>query len=159
MAGDQARLASLALSEREFRDHIWPDLPAARPERNLPFSYVWGDLQQKSDAGRRAVVAQYRGRAMALVDVRFGEVATYGRYAVHRDAVFAVRNGEGITEEVRVCGSMVQAGRTVEGLQLHRRRLTARDICNENATKPWHTPRAPARNRPGVRSCPWPPSA
>src|SRR5687768_11319639 len=47
--GDRARLDALALSEQEFRDHVWPGLPAARPERNLPFSYVWGDLRQKSN--------------------------------------------------------------------------------------------------------------
>src|SRR5687767_8103866 len=46
---DANRLRALALSEREFRDHVWPELPASRPERNLPFSYVWGDLRQKSE--------------------------------------------------------------------------------------------------------------
>ena len=62
---DRARLDALALSEQEFRDHVWPDLPAARPERNLPFSYVWGDLHQKSnislarDAARIMAASSY----------------------------------------------------------------------------------------------------
>ncbi len=33
---DATMLRDLALSEQEFRDHVWPDLPAAQPERNLP---------------------------------------------------------------------------------------------------------------------------
>lgn len=111
-AGDEAALASLALSEQEFRDHIWPALPAARPERNLPFSYVWGDLRQKSDAGLRASIERYRGQNLALVDVRFGEATVYDGSTVHRDTVFEVRTAEGATEDVRLCGSMVeQAGR------------------------------------------------
>src|SRR5687767_9252327 len=41
---DAAALSSLVLSEQEFRAHVWPVLPASRPERNLPFDYVWKDL-------------------------------------------------------------------------------------------------------------------
>ena len=57
---DRAALKALALNETEFRDHVWPELPAARPERNLPFSYVWGELRQKS---LQALAAGYPARA------------------------------------------------------------------------------------------------
>jgi hypothetical protein len=111
-AGDRAALASLALSEQEFRDHIWPALPAARPERNLPFSYVWGDLHQKSEASLRSSLERHRGHTWSLVDVRLGEATVYDGYTVHRDAVFVVRAADGTTEDLRLCGSMVeQAGR------------------------------------------------
>jgi hypothetical protein len=111
-AGNSPALASLALSEQEFREHIWPDLPAARPERNLPFSYVWGDLHQKSGASLAATLARYRGQRLTLVDVRFGDATAYDGYTVHRDSVFVVRTPDGTTDEVRLCGSMVeQSGR------------------------------------------------
>jgi hypothetical protein len=36
----------------------------------------------------------------------------YDGYTVHRDAVFVVRAADGTTEDLRLCGSMVeQAGR------------------------------------------------
>jgi hypothetical protein len=107
-AGDRATLASLALSEQEFRDHIWPALPAARPERNLPFSYVWGDLHQKSETSLRAAIDRWRGQALTLVDVRLGEASVYDGYTVHRGVVFVVRTPDGTTEDLRVCGSMVE---------------------------------------------------
>jgi hypothetical protein len=111
-AGNSAALASLALSEQEFREHIWPELPSARPERNLPFSYVWGDLHQKSGASLAATLARYRGQRLTLVDVRFGDATTYDGYTVHRDSVFVVRTPDGTTDDVRLCGSMVeQSGR------------------------------------------------
>lgn len=109
-AGDRAALEALALSEQEFRDHVWPDLPAARPERRLPFSYVWGDLKQKSDAGLRASLERLRGRRMTLVDIRFGGESVYGRSRVQRDSVLVVRFGDGETEELDVCGSLLEQG-------------------------------------------------
>lgn len=107
-AGNSAALASLALSEQEFRDHIWPELPSARPERNLPFSYVWGDLHQKSGTSLAATLARYRGQRLSLVEVRHGDVTRYQSYSVHRDSVFVVRTADGATEDVRLCGSMVE---------------------------------------------------
>lgn len=107
-AGDKPALEALTLSEQEFRDHVWPDLPAARPERRLPFAYVWGDLKQKSDAGLGASLARLRGRRLTLVDIRFGGETPYGRSRVHRDAVLVVRSGDGGTEELEVCGSLIE---------------------------------------------------
>lgn len=109
-AGNRAALVSLALSEQEFREHIWPQLPAARPERNLPFSYVWGDLHQKSGASMATTLAKYRGQRLSLVEVRHGDVTRYQSYTVHRDSVFVVRTAAGATEDVRLCGSMVEQG-------------------------------------------------
>ncbi len=108
--GNSGALAALALSEQEFREHVWPELPAARPERNLPFSYVWGDLHQKSDASLAATVAKYRGQPLSFVDVRLGEVTRYQSYAVHRDTVVVVQKADGTTEDIRVCGSLLEQG-------------------------------------------------
>jgi hypothetical protein len=109
-AGNGATLEALALSEQEFRDHVWPDLPASRPERNLPFSYVWGDLKQKSDAGLRASLGRLRGHGLTFVDVRFGGETAYGRSRVHRDSVIVVRRADGGTEDLEVCGSLIEHG-------------------------------------------------
>ena len=70
-AGDRARLEAIALNEQEFKDHVWPDLPAARPERNLPFSYVWGDLRQKSQMALSVTLKQHTGQRYELRAVRF----------------------------------------------------------------------------------------
>ncbi|MEZ5416796.1 MAG: hypothetical protein R2708_05580 [Vicinamibacterales bacterium] len=107
-AGDRETLVGLALSESEFRDYVWPDLPAARPERNLPFSYVWGDLHQKSEASLAVTLDAMRGRRQELVEVRFGEVTPYATYTVHRQARFTVRGADGTTEDVAVCGSFLE---------------------------------------------------
>src|SRR5688572_13924194 len=106
---DRARLDALALTEQEFRDHAWPELPAARPERNLPFSYVWGDLHQKSDASLERTLARHGGRRYALVSLRgAGETTKYASYTVSRDTVLRVRDETGGELEVRLFGSTIQ---------------------------------------------------
>jgi hypothetical protein len=106
--GDRAALERLAVSEREFRDYIWPELPAARPERNLPFSYVWGDLHQKSDINLGETLRRYGRQSLTLVAVTFGGVTDYAGHRVHREAAFTVRDSAGQVSDVRVCGSMLE---------------------------------------------------
>lgn len=109
---DEATLRALALDESEFKVHVWPSLPSARPERNLPFSYVWGDLKQKSDAGLAVTLARHGGRRYALVDVQFERTPTeYAGYLVHGGTTFVVQNASGTKETVRVCGSLLEKDR------------------------------------------------
>jgi hypothetical protein len=106
---DRAALDRAAITEPEFRDHVWPSLPAARPERNLPMSYVWGELHQKSAASLSQILASHGGRRYELVDIQFGGEATpYAEYVVHRGAVLSVRAAGGQPEEIRVCGSLIE---------------------------------------------------
>jgi hypothetical protein len=105
---DRARLAALAVGEREFREHVWPRLPASRPERNLPFSFVWGDLRQKSDTTLTGTIQRYRGRLFELLKVSFSGVTDYVDYQVHRDATFRVRDSTGNESDLRVCGSFLE---------------------------------------------------
>jgi hypothetical protein len=106
---DAARLRALALTEQEFRDHVWPDLPAARPERNLPFSYVWGDLRTKSEVGLGQTLAEHGGKRYTLVSTRFaGETTRYASYNVHRETVLQVRDEQGAISELRVFGSSLE---------------------------------------------------
>lgn len=107
-SGDRARLEALALSEQEFRDHVWPDLPAARPERNLPFFYVWGDLHQKSETALSQTLREHGTRRYELRRVTFDGVTEYARYRVHRGATLHVSGTSGSEIPLRVCGSMIE---------------------------------------------------
>ena len=106
---DTAGLRGLALSEEEFREHVWPELPAARPERNLPFSYVWGDLRQKSDESLGRMLASHGGRKYVLISVRnTGETTRYPSYTVSRETALMVRDETGAQMELRLFGSIIQ---------------------------------------------------
>lgn len=107
-AGDRARLDALALNETEFRDHVWPELPAAEPGRNLPFSYVWGDLRMKSQYSLAAVLNEHKGRRYTLEKVTFDGQTDYRTYHVHRKATVHARDASGAEVSLRVCGSMIE---------------------------------------------------
>ena len=97
----------MALGEREFRQTIWPYLPAARPERNLPLSYVWGDLHQKSASALTDTLARHGGRPYRLLAVEFKAATDYGPYRVHRETTLRVDDGSAASD-VRLCGSLVE---------------------------------------------------
>ncbi len=106
---DEAALRQLALNESEFGDHVWPELPAARPERNLPRSYVWQDLHQKSDVGLARILAEHGGRRYDLVAIRFrGATTPYQTFVVHRDSIATVVDGAGARHDVPLFGSVIE---------------------------------------------------
>jgi hypothetical protein len=98
----------MTMTEAEFRQWVWPHLPAARPNRNLPFSYVWGDLHQKSEASLGQLFARYGGRDMAAETVRFATVSPYGQATVHREATVTVSSQSGSGEPLRLSGSFLE---------------------------------------------------
>jgi hypothetical protein len=109
---DATRLRLLAISEREFQTYVWPGLPAARPERNLPWSYVWLDLRQKSDAMLKRTLTEYGGHRYELEAVSFlGESTNHGDYRVHRTALLVVRDASGAPHELKLLGSMIETDR------------------------------------------------
>ena len=106
---DGDRLASLALSELEFRTVVWPELPSSRPERGLPFDYVWGDLHQKSTNALRRLVARHGGERYDLAGVAFaGETTPYDTYRVHRETVLDVRDEAGEEVTLSLFGSILE---------------------------------------------------
>ena len=104
------RLRALALNEDEFEHRVWRGLPAARPERNLPWSYVWMDLRQKSDATLDRTLRRYAGQQFTVASIRFeGGATDHGDFRVHRETVLEVRDSAGSSLDLRVLGSMIEA--------------------------------------------------
>ena len=112
-AGDREGLLAIALSEAEFREVVYPELPASRPERNTSADYVWRGLRQKSRNSLAFTLDRYTGAPLELVAVEFlGETTDYGSYRVHRKTALTVKRPDGSQAVVRLFGSMIErAGR------------------------------------------------
>jgi len=110
---DVARLGALALSEAEFRDHVWPELPTSRPERNVPFEYAWGQMRQQSEGSLSQTVARYGGAPLRFVRTRFtGETTDYATFSVRRESEIIATDANGRDLVLRLYGSaMVKDGR------------------------------------------------
>lgn len=108
-ARDLDELHKLALNKQEFAEHVWPELPAARPERNLSVNFVWGDLSQKSNITLRDLLVANGGRKYELIAVRFlGKTTPYVSYRVHRESELTVKDAEGNRRDIRLFGSMLE---------------------------------------------------
>ncbi len=108
-ARDRNRLESMALTTDEFKSRVWPSLPAARPERNVPWEYVWTELQQKSRGTLERTLSEHGGQRYELEAVRFsGNSTDHGAYRVHRGSVLVVRDASGQTLDLRLFGSMIE---------------------------------------------------
>ena len=110
---DLPRLRTLALSEAEFRDVVWPELDTSRPERNVPFEYAWGQMKQRSDGSLQSTFGRYSGRPLKLVRARFtGETTQYRSFAVMRESEIIATDETGRDLVLRLYGSaMVKDGR------------------------------------------------
>ena len=105
-ARDLPRLNSLALSEAEFKAHVWPELPVSRPERNVPFEYAWGQMKQRSDGSLQSTVGRYAGRKLIFVRTRFtGETTQYASFEVMRDSEIIASDESGRDLVLHLYGS------------------------------------------------------
>ena len=106
---DGGTLARLALTEHEFREIVWPELPSSRPEVNLPVAYAWGTLAQNSQGSLAATLAAHGGRRYTLTSVRVtGRSTRYHTFTVHRDIALDVLDEAGARHQVRVFGSLLE---------------------------------------------------
>jgi hypothetical protein len=105
---DRQGLQALALTRDEFEAHVYPKLPASRPERNTSMTFVWGRLSQQSELSLAATLARHGGRSYTLQQVVFeGESTDYESFTVQRESVLVVRTPEGTVERLEVFGSMM----------------------------------------------------
>ena len=110
---DMDALRAMPLSEAEFRDHVWPELPASRPERNVPFEYAWGQMKQRSDGSLGETVARYGGRSLRFVRTSFrGETTQYQSFSVMRESEIIAADDSGRESILNLYGSaMLKDGR------------------------------------------------
>ncbi len=106
-ARDRESLRALPLSEREFREEVWPEMPAAG---RVPAGLAWEDLRQKGENNLRRVLAELAGRRLALEQLSFvGGSTPYRTFVVHRKPRLRLRDldsGEQI--ELALFGSILE---------------------------------------------------
>jgi len=99
----------MALSEAEFREYVWPELPVSRPERNVPFDYAWGQMNQRSEGSLGDTVGRYGGRPLRFVSTRFtGDTTTYQTFSVMRASEIVATDEGGKDLVLRLYGSALQ---------------------------------------------------
>lgn len=105
---DMSALRAFPLSETEYREHVWPELPVSRPERNVPLDYAWGQMRQRSDGSLQDTFARYAGKRLSLVRTRFtGETTPYESFSVMRESEIIATDDTGRDLILRLYGSVL----------------------------------------------------
>jgi hypothetical protein len=110
-ARDRARLAALALSEREYRLEVFPEMPAYG---NVPSDFAWSQIEGRNRYGESFVLAREGGRSWELEEIVFeGGTTAYQTFVVHRDPLLHLRDRRtGERQERALFGSILEhAGR------------------------------------------------
>lgn len=108
-SNDPEALLRLRINEREFKKYLWPEFPASDPKMNVPFSFAWENLNQKSEKGARRALSQYGGNRYDFESIYFQEkTETYPSFKLYSKSVLIVKDSEGSLHELQFCGSIVE---------------------------------------------------
>ena len=107
---DEAALASLALTEEEYRRYIWPALPLSKIEQwQKQYDFVWGQVSARSSDGLGLILQKYGGQQFEYRSLRAaGGRAPYADCIVHKDVRITVKDSSGMEQEVKLFGSLVE---------------------------------------------------
>ncbi len=108
---DVGRLLSLAVTEDEFRQGVWPHLPGSQPEMGMPVDYVWSTTSLRSRAELSERLARFGGQPVRVLAVEFGRApVNYGAFRIYGESTVTLLAPGARAERVRAFGSLVEAG-------------------------------------------------
>jgi hypothetical protein len=109
-ARDATALSQQVVNQSEFLKHVWPALPASRPDVGMPSDRAWTDQAQRNAGFLAQLLAEHGGRRYELVAASFASApTTYGTFTIHPKTRLDIRDGAGV-RELRLFGSMIESG-------------------------------------------------
>ncbi len=105
---DAAALGALRVTEREYKELLFPEFPAAGPGRTTPVDTHWYLLDMKSVKGLQEAVRDYGGENLELLEVTpAGGVEEYKTFRLLKKVSLKVRRPSGEQAQLRIFGSIV----------------------------------------------------
>lgn len=106
--GDRQEILGLALTEEEFREFVYPVLPASRPGSNLSAEFLWSQTQLRSLGGFSKTM-KHAGKPYELLEVIVREgKREYEGFSIHRGVSLRVRDETGSVSEWKLFGSIIE---------------------------------------------------
>jgi len=106
---DRDAALALAITREEFDRYVWPELPVAEPERNVPAGFIWNTTNMRGLVRLGSAFASLGGHRMVLEEIRFtGGVEEYETYRIHRNSQLVLTDEEGERKILRLFGSVLE---------------------------------------------------
>lgn len=106
---DTAALIGMMITEKEFKELLWWEFPASRPETNIPIEFAWDNHARNSSKGLRMALRDFGGKKLFYVSHRFEEGEDkYQSFIIHPKTRVTVADTTGKEIEMKVFGSVVE---------------------------------------------------
>jgi hypothetical protein len=108
---DTARLFDLMVSEREYREVVYPELPASQPPIGASFESIWVTHFPDAYRGLLHGLRDYGGRDVRILEVRFDlPDQDFGRFILHETSRVDIEVEGRREDDRRLFGSVIHAG-------------------------------------------------
>lgn len=101
------QLHALVIEKEDFVRSVWPKLPAADPAWNVSADDVWDLYAMKTIPGMQRMLADWGGKKLAFVAIRFGKTQWFGPIVVRRDPVIIARTPSDAEVAIHGAGPVV----------------------------------------------------
>ncbi len=104
---DALALKKIMITEQDFRNYIWPELPAKK--NNAPYDYIWSQMAMKSGLGIENIMNTLGGIKMTFRDCAFEDsMESYSGFTIYSGAIVRVEGQQDLERKLRVFGSIVE---------------------------------------------------
>jgi hypothetical protein len=108
---DTTRLLDLMINEREYREIIYPALPAAHPPINAPFETLWVTHYPDAYGGLMRILRLYGGHDVEILAVRFeAPDQDFVNFTLHENSRVDIVVDGRREDDRRLFGSVIHAG-------------------------------------------------
>lgn len=105
---DTAQLLKMIVTQKEYKNWIWPEQAINNPKANVPVSFVWGNIVRKDGRGIDEMIAEYGGKKLNFVSIDFKENDLHQTYIIHDGAEVTFTDDQGITYTVKNVGAVIE---------------------------------------------------
>ncbi|MGH7551339.1 MAG: hypothetical protein ACREMD_05970 [Gemmatimonadota bacterium] len=108
---DTTRLLDLMITEREYREILYPAFPAAHPPINARFETLWVTHYPDARRGLMRLLRDYGGRDVPILDLRFERPdQDFVNFVLHETSRVDAEVDGVREDDLRLFGSVVRVG-------------------------------------------------
>jgi hypothetical protein len=101
-------LMTLCVSDREFKDILWPEFPNSRPVTGIQWDFAWMVLYGRLHGGCSQTIRDYGGHYYEFLSLQPDSIMQYKNFKMYSRISMFVRNEDGQIEQWKWLRAVVE---------------------------------------------------
>ena len=101
-------LMTLCVSDREFKDILWPEFPNSRPATGIEWDFAWLTLSTRVHSGCSEAVRDHGGHYYEFLSLQPDSIMKYKNFKLYSRISMFVKNDEGQVEQWKWLRAVVE---------------------------------------------------